>query len=103
MVKLSRDLLMFHFEIGQSGLASGAPIDDVMAAVYQAFMIKMDENFFNRFRKAFVHRKPFTVPVTGRPEFLQLADDRSPGLFFPLPDPLDEFFSSQGWPVEPLL
>src|SRR5512136_1422883 len=103
MIEFSGDLVMFHFEVGQGGLTPGTPIDDVITPVDQAFLIEADENFFDRFRETFIHRKPLTAPVAGSPQFLQLADDGSAGLFFPLPNPLNKFLSSKAVSVEPFL
>src|SRR4030067_1026302 len=49
---------------------------------------------------AFIHGEPFTAPVTGGAESLQLTDDRSPRLLFPFPDPLDEFLPAQGMAIQ---
>jgi hypothetical protein len=100
MIELSKGFLMLHFEIGKGGLAAGAPIDDVVTAVNQAFLIEADEHFPNRFGKAFIHGKPLPAPVTGGAQFLKLTDDCSPGLGLPLPDPFNELLPPQGVAVE---
>jgi hypothetical protein len=100
MVELSQNILVLHLQIGESGLASRTPIDDVVTPVDEAFPVEPNKYFFDRFGEALIHGEPFTTPVTGGSESLQLTDDRSPGLLFPFPDPLDEFLPAQGVAVQ---
>jgi hypothetical protein len=70
MIELPENLLMFHLQIGKGGMAPWAPIDDIMAAVYQTFLIKPYEDLLDRLGEAPIHGEPFATPVTGSPQFL---------------------------------
>ena len=103
MVEFSHNLLMLYFQIGEGGLASWTPVDDIVAPVNQPLLIESDENLFDCFRETFVHRKAFPTPIAGGSQFLQLADDRPPGLFLPFPNPLDKLLPAQEMTVQALL
>src|SRR5205085_5677086 len=47
LVELARGLLMNDFEIGDSGGATRAPVDDVSAAVDEPLFVEADEDFFD--------------------------------------------------------
>ena len=92
-----------YLVVAQSRLVERAPIDDILAAIDQPLVEHPDEHFPHRLGEPLVHREPFTLPVARRSELPQLPDDRSPVLFSPLPDPLDELLPSQVVALEPLL
>src|ERR1022692_457878 len=85
----------FHFLVGQRGLCRGAPVHHAFAAIDQALLIKLDENFLHAARIFRIHREPFARPITRAPEFLELLDDDAAMLFFPRPDALEEFFAAK--------
>ena len=94
-------LFVLYFHVRKRGLATGAPIDDVVAAINEPFFVEPDKNFTHRPGKPGIHGKTFPGPVTGAAQPLQLFDDSSARLLFPLPYPFNEGFSSQGLRSEP--
>ena len=85
-------------EIGQCGVKDGIPVDESFAPVDQTFVIQFDEDLHDRLRQAFVHREAIPAPVDGGAHASELLLDLSPGMFFPLPDPLDELFPAEVTP-----
>ena len=71
-------------------MAAGAPVDDILALVDQAFFVQTAEYSAHSLRQALVHREAFTFPVAGVSQRLHLIDDAVAVLFFPLPGALDE-------------
>ena len=102
MIEVAFLVLMFHFQIRQSRVASGAPVDDVVPAVDEPLLVKAHKNFLNGFRKSFIHGKPFTAPVAGTTQSSQLVNNQSAVFFAPFPYPFDELFPAHGMPVGPL-
>ena len=47
-------LLVFYFRIGKGSLVVGAPVDDAVSLIDQAFVIKTDKHFFHGMGKTFV-------------------------------------------------
>ncbi len=85
----------FDFEIGDGGFAARTPVDDVFAAIDQAFFIQADENLAHGAGKIFVHGEIFAVPIDGCAEALHLVEDGAAVKLFPLPHALDKFFAAQ--------
>ena len=81
---------IFHFRIGQSGLAGRAPIDDARAAIDQPLLIQAHKRLPHRAAEAFVHGKALARPIAGNAQFAKLADDSSAVLFPPRPGALEE-------------
>ncbi|OPY86790.1 MAG: hypothetical protein A4E72_01611 [Syntrophus sp. PtaU1.Bin208] len=61
-------LLVLHFQIGDGGMAAGAPVDDIIPLINQIFVIKADKDFPHGPRKALIHGKALPVPVAGAPQ-----------------------------------
>ena len=72
-----------------------APVDDVVAAIYEPFVIEPDEYFLDRVAETLVHGETFPLPVKHASKFFELVDDDRAMMLFPLPDPLDEFFAAE--------
>ncbi len=70
-------LLVFHLDVGQSGVATGAPVDQAVVAIDQAVLVQLDEHRAHRRGEAFVHGEALPLPVTGGAQAFQLADDLS--------------------------
>ena len=103
VIELASDVLMLDFDIGQSGQATGAPVNQAFAPVDQALVIEPDEYFSDRPREAIVHGKPQAGPVTGGAQSFQLFDDCPAGLGFPFPDALHKAIPPHGFPCGILL
>ncbi len=76
-------------------MASGAPVDEVLAPVDQVLFVKIDEDPPDSDRESFVHSEAFPVPVAGSSELFQLADYRASVLLFPLPYPGYKLLAAQ--------
>src|SRR5262249_20071769 len=88
-------LLALDLEIGKHGLASWAPVDDVVTLVDQSLFPQPDENFAHRRRQPRIHREPLARPVAGCAKASQLPGNGAARLFLPLPDALDERLATQ--------
>ena len=93
--EFSGDIFVLHFEIGDGGLAARAPVDDIFAAINQAFFVEADENFAHSAGKIFVHGEIFAIPIDGCAEALHLVEDGAAVELLPLPHALDKFFAAQ--------
>ncbi len=83
-------LLGFDFEIGDSGLQHGIPVDQPLAAVDEALIKEPHEHLGHHLREPLVHGEALALPVAGGAEPAHLARDRRARFLFPLPYPLDE-------------
>ncbi len=90
MVDSALLFLVLHFQVGQSGLAAGAPIDYVVSLVDQPFLVEADEDLPHCPGEGIVHGEALPAPVHGRAHALDLVQDLIPVFLFPLPDPLHE-------------
>ena len=61
--QFSLDVFMLDFDIGESGQAAGAPIDQALAAIDQAVLKQADEDLDDGPRQAFIHRETQPLPV----------------------------------------
>src|SRR5690554_3536636 len=87
--------LVFDFQIRDGGVQLRIPVHQTFAAIYQAFVVQTDKHFLYGFVKAVVHGEAFVAPVHGVAQAAHLAGDGTAGVFFPVPDALDEFFPAQ--------
>src|SRR5207247_6922525 len=83
-------VLALDLEVGEHGLAARTPVDDVVVAVDEAFLVEPHERLADRAGQARIHREALAPPVAGRTETLQPADDRSARLFLPRQHPREE-------------
>ena len=65
MVEMAVEVLVLHFEIGEGRMAATAPVDDVVALVYQSIFVKLNKDFSHRLGETFIHGEPLAVPVAG--------------------------------------
>ena len=72
----------------------GAPVDEALTAVDEAFLIQAVEDLDDGFGTALVHGEPLPVPVAGGTKLLELLDDASAVLTAPVPGALEERFPS---------
>ena len=103
MIHLPFNLVVLDLVIRQSGLVEGTPVHDILSAIDEPFVEHPDEHFLDGPRESFVHRKAFALPVGRNAELAELADDGASVFFAPLPNEVDEFFSSQFAPIYTLL
>src|SRR5210317_335756 len=94
MPEMSLLVFVLYFEIGQGGVTTGTPVDQAVGPVDQVIFIQPNKNFTHSRRETFVHGKTLTTPITGSSQTFQLLNDLASGLFTPLPDPVDELFST---------
>src|SRR5580658_6283271 len=83
-------LVVDDFEVADGGLAAGAPVDDVRAAVDEALVIEAGEGFADGDGEVVVHGEVFALPIDGGAETLHLAENGSAVVATPLPDAFDE-------------
>ena len=56
---------VFHFGVGNGGVAAGAPVDQAVALIDETFFIQAHKHFAHGVGAAFVHGEAFTAPVAG--------------------------------------
>ncbi|OPY11787.1 MAG: hypothetical protein A4E69_02628 [Syntrophus sp. PtaB.Bin138] len=95
-------LLVLHFQIGDGGVAAGAPVDDVIPLIDQILIVEADKNFPDGTGEPVVHGEPLTLPVAGASQPLQLIDDDPAEFGLPLPDPIDELLPAEIMACQPL-
>ena len=88
-------ILVFDLGVRQGGEATGAPVDDAMAAVDQALFIETDEDLAHGAGAALVKGEALTRPVAGCAELFELTRDAGLVLVLPLPDSLEEFLAAE--------
>ena len=93
--QLARLGLVLNLGVGKRGRAVRTPVDDAVALVDQALVVQVYENFADRLGAALVHREALALPVTGRAELFQLADDAVAELVLPVPDSLQKFLAAE--------
>ncbi len=94
-------LLMFHLNIGKGGMATGTPVDHVVALVDQPGPVQVDKNAAHRPGAALIHREALPGPVTGGSERMKLPGDMPVVYLFPFPDLLQKALSAQLMAGEP--
>ena len=93
--QLARLGLVLDLGVTQRGRAVRAPVDDAVALVDQALVIQVDEHLADRLGAALVHREALALPVAGRAELFQLADDAVAVFVLPVPDALKELLAAE--------
>ncbi len=84
------DLLLFGLLVRQCREAAGAPIDDVLSAINQAFVVQRDERLSNSTAQSLVEREVGASPVRRAADGAQLGENGGAGLPHVSPDPLHE-------------
>ena len=95
MPQLARLSLVLDLRIGKRSGAVRAPVDDAVSLVNQALVIEVDKHLAHRLGTALVHREALALPVAGRAELLELADNAVAILVLPVPDALEEFLAAE--------
>ena len=88
-------ILMFYFDITQSGVTVNAPVGNTGTFVNQAFFVQGAEHFAYSLRAAFIHSKAFAFPIAGNAQAFQLVDDAVAILVLPFPNTFQEFFTTK--------
>jgi len=95
VVESALHIFMSGFFVRKRGLASRAPINDVMAAINQPALVKRDKGLADGLGTTFIHRKPFTRPITRSAEPAKLARDGIAMFMLPFPNFFKEFFTAE--------
>ena len=93
----------FDFKVGDGGLKLRVPVDEAVAAVDEAFLIKTNEGFNHDLGELFVHREVGAVPVDAVADAAHLVENRAARELLPFPDFFNELFARQGLVVNALL
>ena len=83
-------LAEFYLGVRNRGAAVWAPVDNALAAVDQALIVKPYKNFFDRLGTAFVQREALAFPVARGTQLLQLLNNPSAVFLLPLPRALQK-------------
>ena len=103
VVELAVLFLVFHFQVGEGGGATGAPVDDALVAVDEALVVEVDEGGADGLGRARVKGEAQAGPVAGGAQPLVLLVDGVAVAGDPLPDALLELFAAQVVAVGSLL
>ncbi len=76
---------MLDLNVGQCGMAAGAPVDQVVPAIDQPPLEQVHENLAHRPGTPFVQGEALPGPVYRNPQPLQLLGDAGVVLIFPFP------------------
>ena len=88
-------LLVLHFEVGEGGGATGAPVDDALALVDKPFVVQVLEHGAHGFCRARVHGESLASPVARGSQAANLVADLRAVLVHVLPFPLEELLAPQ--------
>ncbi len=92
--EVSRTVFVHDFQIRYCRAAARAPVDDILPAIDQAFLVEPYEHFQHGASVGRVQREAVTRPVHGGAEPLHLAADGATILLLPFPAALQEFIQS---------
>src|SRR5215831_11986739 len=94
MPQVPLDLGHVDLEVGDGALEFRVPVDEALVLIDQACIIKIDEHLEHGLAQALVHGEPLAAPIARGAKALQLIDDGTAALGFPLPHVLDEFVAT---------
>ena len=86
---------MDNFEVGNSGLAARAPVNDIGPAIDEPLFIQPDEGFADGRGAGPVHGEVCARPVDAGAEPPHLVQDGVAVMLLPLPDALNKRFAAQ--------
>ena len=86
---------VLNLSVRQCGCTVRAPVDDTAALVDQTLFVQVYKDFLNSLRATLVHGEALTAPVTRRTELLELGNDAVAILVLPVPNALEELFTTQ--------
>ena len=101
MPEMALHFAVLNLKIRNGRLEVRIPIDHALIAVNQALIIELHEDFAHRsdhlviFCARLAHSEFLTRPVAGCAQPFELVDDLPAGLFFPLPNALNESFAAK--------
>ena len=98
VIEIASDFLVDDLKVGEGGRASGAPVNDALAAVYKALAVEVDESGAYGAAGAFVEGEALSGPVAGSAEPLVLLGDGAAVLAYPFPYPRNERLSADFLP-----
>src|SRR5580698_6865710 len=101
--ELALVIAVVDFDVGESGEAARAPVDDAFGAVDEAVVEEPLEDRLDGAAEPLVHGEPLAGPVDAVTEAAHLPEDLAAGLGLPLPDPLDERLAAEVVPAQALL
>lgn len=93
--KAARFFFMFHLDIGNGGVAVGAPVYNIITPVDQSLFVEAYEYLAHGPGATRIHGKALPAPVAGGPQKAQLFGNTIAVLVFPCPDPLQKLLTAQ--------
>ena len=85
MPEVTSLLFVLNLGITNCSLTYRAEINNLIALVYLAFLVELNEYVFNCLRAALIHGESFSLPVSCRTYLLKLINDSSAVFFLPIP------------------
>ena len=102
MPEVTGGFIMLSFEVRDGGIATGTPVDHVLAAIDETFLVEADEGFAHRARQALVEGKALARPIAGSAQLHHLLHDHAAGFRLPLPDGLFKLLPAEVAEVDAL-
>ena len=81
-------------------MATGAPVDNIVSLVDQAFLVEANKDLPHGLGQTLVHGETFAVPIAGGTQAFELVYNSAAFLLPPLPDALNKSLSAQIMPVQ---
>ena len=88
-------VLVNDFNVGQGRAQLWVPVDDVFAAVDQAFLVQLHEDAADGLGQALVQGEALAAVVQGQAQLLPLALDDVGVFILPFPNLVNELFPAQ--------
>jgi hypothetical protein len=95
VVERVRDLAVLDLQIRDGRLGARVPVDHVVVAVDQPFLVEVDEDPLDRLHIALVQREALVLVVRRGAEALELLHDRAAVALAPFPHPALELLAAQ--------
>ena len=86
---------VIHFVVGKGGVATGAPVDNVLALVDEAVLVELDKDLAHGAGEVLVHSEGFAGPVNGSAKALDLLEDLAAVLLLPFPHAFHKGFAAE--------
>ena len=84
-----------HFLVGERGERAGAPVHHAQAAIDEALVVELHENFLHGAGVVGVEREAFARPVARCADLAELLRDDAAEFVLPFPDAGDEFIAAE--------
>ena len=88
-------LLVLDLVIGKRRMASGAPVDDIIALIDKAVVVQLHKNLAHGGRKAFIHSEAQARPVHRSAHGADLVKDAVAVVFTPFPHTVNKSLAAQ--------